>query len=96
MTRIVDGMEIEQNLVAIAGTAEIDDETAVLIKEGRSFTITLRGHMKGKGQDVGGQHTSPRETFRFQLDGIESLEDGGEMTGQLQLGDDPADPDDAA
>jgi hypothetical protein len=96
MTRIVDGMEIEQNLVSISGTAEIDDDTAILIREGRSFTITLKGHLKGKGQDVGGQHTSPRETFRFQLDSLDDLTDGGELTGQLQIGDDPAEPSDDA
>jgi hypothetical protein len=96
VTRIVNGMEIEQNLISISGTAEIDDDQADLLQQGRSITIVVKGHLKGRGQDVGGQNTSPRETFRLQLDSLDSIEDGGELTGQLQIGDTPADPDDEA
>jgi hypothetical protein len=96
MTRIVGGMEIEQNLISVSGTAEIDDDQADLLREGRSITLSVKVHLKAKSQQVGGQNTSPREVFSLQLDGIDSLEDGGEMSGQLALGDTPADPSDDA
>lgn len=94
MTRVIEGMEIEQNLVSISGTAEIDDDLVGLLKKDRTITLTLKAHFKGANREVGGQNTSPREIFRLQLDAIDSLEDGGQMSGQLAIGD-PADPDDA-
>lgn len=94
MTRIVGGMEIEQNLIGTSGNAEIDDDTAGIIREGRSYTLTAKVHLTRKSQQPGGQHTSPREVFTMVLDGIDDLADGGELTGQLQIGDDPATPSD--
>lgn len=94
MTRVVSGIEIEQNLVTISGSVEIDDDQANLIAGGGTFAITLRGRVKDRKQQYGGQHTKPREVFSLGFDALDALGEGEDVEGQLKLGDEPGEPSD--
>jgi hypothetical protein len=96
VTRLVNGIDIEQNLVTISGSAEITDELANKLSEGGTFSITIRGRVRDRKQAIGGQHTKPREVFSLGLDALDELGEGEEVSGQMKIGaDDAATPSDA-
>lgn len=96
MSTTYEGVELDTTELGIRGRLELSDDQAAAVGLGQTVEVTFRGRVIRKSLEPGGQNTSPRVVATVSLDVLDSVSATDALPGQLQLGDDPADPDDAA
>lgn len=90
MSITYDGVELDSTLLTISGTIVLDEDQAAIVGLGGTVSITLRGRVKGKNAQVGGQNTKPRLVASVAFDALDELTSAEAIKGQMKIGEEPA------